>query len=378
MGFSVKIAPGVRIRASSRGMRVGVGPRIARVHVGTGRPGVSSGVGPFSVYTSVGGKRRAQATRSGAKRPPSPATLQRQAAAARHAQAEADKAREAQRLAATFHEILDLHRHEFQPVQRPIAPLPQLPDAALIRDWHEKNALRGVSRFDRKGRAQAREDAMRAAQAELNDIWQRAQARQAEAQAELDAQWARLAGNDPDTVLATLSEAFEDNEAAAAPIGVDRDEVALTVLVPGDDAVPERMPAKTQAGNLTLRLLPKGERSALYLLLVAGHVLATLRETFAVAPGINAARVVAVRAGADDVYGRPGPLECMAAGHWTRASLGNVRWQDADATNILVQTAGQLVLNATRGQIVPIDLSREPEIATLLASIDTTELHTGH
>lgn len=376
MGFSVKIAPGVRIRASSRGMRVGIGPRIARVHVGTGRPGVSSGIGPFSVYKSVGGKRRAQTTRSGANRPPSQAALQRQAAAARHAQAEADKAREAQRLAAIFHEILGLHRHEFQPVQRPIAPMPQLPDAALIRDWHEKNALRGVSHFDHKGREQARAYAAAAAQAELDNNWQRAQAEQAQAQAELDAQWARLTGNDPDTVLATLSEAFEDNEAAAAPIGVDNDEVTLAVLVPGEDAVPERMPATTQAGNLTLRVLPKGERSSLYFLLVAGHVLATVRETFAVAPGISSARVVAVRAGVADVYGRS-PLDCVVAGRWSRRAFGGVHWQEADAGNVLTQTASELVLNETRGRIAPIDLGKEPAIAALLASIDTTDLQTG-
>ena len=34
MGFSVKIAPGVRVRASSRGVRTSIGPRVARVHVG--------------------------------------------------------------------------------------------------------------------------------------------------------------------------------------------------------------------------------------------------------------------------------------------------------------------------------------------------------
>jgi hypothetical protein len=37
MGFSIKIAPGVRVRASSRGVRTSIGPRVARVHVGAGR-----------------------------------------------------------------------------------------------------------------------------------------------------------------------------------------------------------------------------------------------------------------------------------------------------------------------------------------------------
>ena len=197
---------------SSHGVRAGIGPRIARVHVGTGRTGFSSGLGPFSVYGAVGGKGRRQSSHTSGGRGsgrPSGAALERQAAAARRAQAEADKAREAQRLAAIFQEIISLHRHDFPPVERLVAPMPQLPDPNAVREWHEKNARRGVSMFDRARRAAARQCAAQAAQAELNDRLRQAQAEQAQAQQELDKQWARLTGNDPDTVLATLAEAFE-------------------------------------------------------------------------------------------------------------------------------------------------------------------------
>ena len=54
MGFSVKIAPGVRVRASSRGVRTSIGPRVARVHVGACRTGISTGAGPVGLYTAVG------------------------------------------------------------------------------------------------------------------------------------------------------------------------------------------------------------------------------------------------------------------------------------------------------------------------------------
>ena len=54
-GFlSFKIAPGVRVSASSRGLRTHLGPRVARVHVGGGRTGVSTGGGPFTAYESLG------------------------------------------------------------------------------------------------------------------------------------------------------------------------------------------------------------------------------------------------------------------------------------------------------------------------------------
>jgi hypothetical protein len=57
-GMSIKLAPGVRVRASSRGIRASAGPRIARVHVGAGRTTFSSGIGPFTSSTSVGVRTR--------------------------------------------------------------------------------------------------------------------------------------------------------------------------------------------------------------------------------------------------------------------------------------------------------------------------------
>jgi hypothetical protein len=63
MGFSVKIAPGVRVRASSRGVRTSIGPRAARVHVGGGRTGFSTGLGPVSLYTSGSSRRRTAGSR---------------------------------------------------------------------------------------------------------------------------------------------------------------------------------------------------------------------------------------------------------------------------------------------------------------------------
>ena len=58
MGFRIKVAPGVRVRVSSRGVRTSVGPRAARVHF------ISTGVGPVRAYTSLGGGRRSKSSSS--------------------------------------------------------------------------------------------------------------------------------------------------------------------------------------------------------------------------------------------------------------------------------------------------------------------------
>jgi hypothetical protein len=365
MGFSFKVAPGVRIRASSRGIRTSVGPRAARVHVGAGRTGFSSGTGPVSFYTSLGGGRRGGG-RSGS-RPPSMASYQRQLAAA-------EKAEEAQRLAAALQEILNVHRTEFPPAVRPVAPPPPVPDARAVHRRHEREALAGIGLLQRAARAEAKEQAARAAEAELAAARRQAAEQQSQVQAQLDRRWQQLRANDPEVVLATLAEAFEDNEAPAAPVAVDGAELDLVVLAPPYEVVPERMPGRTQAGNLTLRKLPKGERSALYGLLVFGHLLVTMREAFAVAPGITAIRSVMLRHRGPDAYGRP-RLECLLAGRFLRSAFDGVRWQDASAGTIVEDTATELLVNLRRGiELQPINLSQEPEIQKVIDLVDHDEL----
>lgn len=53
MGFSVRMAPSVRVRVSSSGVRTSVGSRAARVHIGGGAPAFSSGAGPVTYSTSA-------------------------------------------------------------------------------------------------------------------------------------------------------------------------------------------------------------------------------------------------------------------------------------------------------------------------------------
>ena len=95
----------------------------------------------------------------------------------------------------------------------------------------------------------------------------------AQGQAVLDQQWQQLLGNDPDTVIATLAEALEDNEAPSAPLGWP------ATRSPWSSSSRQKARSRrgcrggTQAGNLTLRKLPKGERASLYTLFGAGHAL---------------------------------------------------------------------------------------------------------
>ncbi|MET8354294.1 hypothetical protein [Micromonospora sp. NPDC005206] len=192
----------------------------------------------------------------------------------------------------------------------------------------------------------------------------------------LDQRWQQLCSNSPEVVLETLEEAFEDNEAPSAAVGVTVDEVSLVVLVPSvDQVVPERMPTTTQAGNLSLRKLPQRDRAAYYKQFVCGQVVVTVREALAVAPAIASARVAVLRQDGPDSYGRP-RVSCLLAAKFDRESLNGVQWQTADAARIVNDTSTELLLNqrARTGDLQPLNLATEPALAELLSAVDLAEL----
>jgi hypothetical protein len=365
VGFSVKLAPGVRVRASSRGLRTSVGPRAARVHFGAGSTGFSTGAGPVGYYTSVGGGRSRSS--GGARRTSTGASSRALVAAA--------KAEQAQELAAALTGILELHQGEFPAAQPLVAPPPPEPDVADIAAKHRKAALAGVGMFDRSGRAAAKAAAEDAAAAEVASIRARDAQLHAEYQGQLDQMWTRLTENDPDVLLGVLAEAFEDNEAAAAPVGVEGAEASVVVLVPGVDAVPDRKPATTSAGNLTLKKLTKRDTADFYKLLVCGYVLATVKEAFAVAPGLTHLRVVALRLAGRDAYGNA-RVEAVLGARFARAALVGVRWADAHAAAVVSDTSEDLTVKQVgpSKEFGALDLSTEPGIAAVVAAFDIDDL----
>ena len=148
MGFSVRIAPGIRVRASSRGVRTSIGPRGARVHIGGGHTGFSTGVGPFTYYTSAsGGRRRSSGSATTSRRSTSSSTSR-----ATMTLAQAAKAAEAGRLRDAINAITTIHQASFPPATKPLSPPPPPIDGAAIRQQFAAAAVKGLGLFDRAGR----------------------------------------------------------------------------------------------------------------------------------------------------------------------------------------------------------------------------------
>lgn len=131
MGMSFKVAPGVRVRASSRGVSAGIGPRAARVHVGSRGIGVSSGVGPVSAYTRVSRDSRGK-TATGAKPRSSGPTKTSIAAYERELKA-AQRNADIEKVAALEKALVSVHMQSFPRAERPELPPIEPVDPAPIQ-----------------------------------------------------------------------------------------------------------------------------------------------------------------------------------------------------------------------------------------------------
>jgi hypothetical protein len=364
MGFSIKVAPGVRVRASSRGLRASVGPRAARVHFGAGRPGISTGAGPVTLYYSAGGTHRGR-----------PGGSARTSAAARERQLrQAAKSQQAAELAAAFDAITSVHREDFRASTAPVAPEPPLVDQSAIRARHEQQALSGIGALRMKAKIAARQQAAEAAAAEISAAQAARAEQRAATQRWLDEQWHKLLANDPDVVFATLTEAFEDNETPAAVVNVQSAVASVVILCPDLSAVPDRVPERTPAGNLAFKKMTKTLRNAYCTELVCGRVLATVREAFAVAPALSEVTTAVVRASEPDVHGRRQP-ECLLAAKFERQALSSVDWQATTASRIVNDSSVDLRIRQTAyGDLRALDLTTEPDLSRLLDAIDLDDL----
>lgn len=349
MGFGMRIAPGLRISASGRGLRVGLGPRAARLHVGAGRPSISTGYGPFTYWTPLSGGGRRRASMS--------------------SYAASERAEQAAEMAELEHRLTSFHLHPFGTARAPVAPPPEPVDEAALLGEHRARERAGFGPLAftarRAAKARAAGTAAAAAQAETTC---RADER-TELQQRLDAGWARLLANEPKTVLTVLETAFADNEAPAAPIDCAEGRASVVILADPLSAIPVRKRAVTPSGVPTLHQRTKTERCQLYLAYLASTVLATVKEAFAVAPRLAEVAVLVVHqdlaAASPQDY-----VTAVYAGRFPRSRYEGRDWAALDVVEELYTAPDALLRRVGQtGELAPLELSDEPELTAVMAEL---------
>lgn len=362
MGFSVRVAKDVRISASPRGIRTSLGPRAARVHLGAGRPGVSTGAGRFTYWAPVSGPKKSSRSSSGSASRTSIASYQRQLR-------DADKQGEIERIRDIESTLLSLHKEAFSPARRPKAPEPEPVDTNSIRRRVRKEELSSVSLFRFSERRAAKR---RADEKAIRDIAEEKAKRLAttkQQQTELDREWSDFIANQPETVIAALETAFEDNQDPAAPVNCEGSRASIVILYPPQDFMPDKKPALTPTGRPTLKRRNKTETSDLYARAVASTLLATVKEGFAVAPGLEQITTLVARKDSRADH----PQDYMAAiyaGTFSRDRIQRLDWEHIDALEeIYIAPDAMLKREGATATLSPLDLSEEPELKAVMEQL---------
>ncbi|MEV6958695.1 DUF4236 domain-containing protein [Streptomyces sp. NPDC051207] len=353
MSLSIKIAPGLRVSASSRGIRTSMGPRAARPHVGAG---FSTGAGPITYGTSLGGRARSHAPRT------SLTALERQARAA-------EKAAAYEAVGRVEQALLSAHLEEFTPATAPVLPAPTPVDPKALRRQLRRQALEHMPRWRPRDRATARKQADERFPAALQEETARRAGEHAAAEAAAEAEWAQLASGDPATVIAALEAAFEDNISPAAPIDSTGSAATVVVSFPPPTAVPERKQATTPTGKPTLHKRTKAERNNFYVRALASTTLATAKETLAAAPSVKEVTILVVRQD-PDTHKPEDYLAAIYVGRFQRQRLATLKWNQVDpVAELLLAPGAMLHRRGQAGDVLPLDLATEPELAAVVAQL---------
>lgn len=186
-------------------------------------------------------------------------------------------------------------RERFAPSARLLVPRPQPinPAPHALKEW--KRRKREVRPWQRTARKELRAAVDQQVQAWAHQQHQMACANADQAQANADAWWTALVAGDSGTLTKALTAAFADNPAPAAALHADGPDAVVALLLPVIDVLPPKKAHITPTGKLSSKAWTKTERNDVYVELLGAHLLATLREAFAVGPSLRSCRVIGVR-----------------------------------------------------------------------------------
>lgn len=327
MGFGFRVGvPGLSVRVSTRGVRTSVGPRAARLSVGSGGARVSTGLGPFYASSSLSGNRRRTSThrRTAQTRSvaPSVAQLERARRQAERAQQEAERDAAIAQLQDLRRQMTSVHLQSFASAQPP--PIPGTPQLGLPWALAEAQAfhLQGVGRLARTERAAAKQRAQQDAPAYLAAETARLHAVREQMATEVEQWWDALLSNDEATVCEAVNTAFSDNPAAGCAVGVEGPVLSVVMRQQDLDTMPTQTAGLTPSGRPTLKNLTKRDRILWWLTAMGSNIVATLKEGFATAPGIEAIDLAVITRLPDTQR-----LGFVVYGRWTRHAIESTPWR---------------------------------------------------
>lgn len=191
--------------------------------------------------------------------------------------------------------LMAVQRARFAPTRRPIIAKPPPVDPAPFQQKEWRRRKREVHVWQRARRAHLRAEVATQAQAIAAAQYAQACQQQRARQATADRWWHALNTGDPAVVSAALTAAFADNPAPVKVVHAAGHEAAMQVWLPGIDVLPGKRASVTPTGRLSTKAWTKTDRNEAYAALLGAHLLATVREAWAVAPSLMRLHVSGLR-----------------------------------------------------------------------------------
>ena len=265
---------------------------------------------------------------------------------------------------SALEQLMLVGREKFTPLPRPVitVPSPIGADAIVRSEWRARR--NEVRIWDRSGRVELRKIITQSAHAYAAAYGQwalRATARQQEV---ADDWWQSLLDGQAAVLASVLATAFSDNPAPVAIAEAQGSRAVLLLRLPSKSVLPDRKAHVTPNGQLSTKAWTKTELNQVYAQLLAIHLLATLRESWAVAPSLRSIRVIGL--------GGPGTSEDLIFDVTCTRDDPQTELEDGDGSRIEAWLAGREVGLRRAGrtrEVASWPLSAyPPELAGLLGS----------
>ncbi|HEY0187969.1 MAG TPA: DUF4236 domain-containing protein [Cellulomonas sp.] len=369
---SFKVAPGVRISASSRGVRTSIGTGKARVSFGGGRTYTSAKVAGIRVsQNTYSSGRTSTRVSAGGFSSGTSSSAPRRSATPRPSLAQLERASQADEVRRIECRLTSLHLEQFPRAAPERVPAPEpVPLDAVVKNY-ERAAVTGIGLFRFGARRAAKEQARLDAAAEAARVDARNQQIYHELLREAAEDWQRLIDHEPEAVIGAVDSAFADNasESTCVDAGIDDDgrRYATVVVVLGSVAlVPEQVAALTPAGRPTVKKRTKTDRNAVYVRALASTVLATVCEALQTSPSSDEVRIVVLRRDpqAADPNARIVPI-CTAT--FVRRLVEQLRPERVDLDHVLAEVPGaRFCRTGATGEVAAIGTGDDPDLAHLI------------
>jgi hypothetical protein len=191
--------------------------------------------------------------------------------------------------------LMSVQRARFAPAQPPTVPPPPAVDPAAFKQAEWARRKKEAPFWHRSKRRRLREEAEEAARVLVERERARLYAIQQDYRMRADAWWQALCRGDPQVLGAALATAFADNPAPVWIREAAGHRAFLVLVLPASSVLPSRQPHITPTGRRSSKAWTKTDYQQTYAELLGAHLLATIRESWAVGPSLTDLRVIGIR-----------------------------------------------------------------------------------